>query len=155
VSQPQAVPARLEPPGAAKGVGVIAPFDFMLDRELWELVPAGVTLYVTRTPYVDLAVSVELAEELSDEDVIGAAARDLSVAWPAATVYLCTSASFVDGVVGEERLRAVMEAHGAVRAVTTSGAAAAAPPPRGPRGAAGARPRRRAPTRLRRGRGHG
>lgn len=113
---------RLDAPRPYTSVGVVTPFDFALDRELWRLVPDDVTLHLTRTPYVDLAVGVELAGELSDEDAVGAAARDLSVVWPAVTVYLCTSGSFVHGLAGEARLRDAMEARGAVRAVTTSGA---------------------------------
>src|SRR3954447_11276385 len=82
----------------APGIGVVAPFDLALDRELWRWTPAPVTLYVTRTPHVEGAVSVDLAEALSDHDVIAGACRDVSTAGPAATVYLCTSGSFVYGV---------------------------------------------------------
>lgn len=101
---------------------MVAPFDFALDRELWQFVPDDITLHLTRTPYVDLALGVELASELSDEEAVGAGARALSVVWPAVTVYLCTSGSFVNGLAGEARLRESMEAYGAVRAVTTGGA---------------------------------
>lgn len=116
------VTARFDPPRAGTSIGVVAPFDFALDRELWRLVPGDVTLHVTRTPYADVAVSVELAEKVSEAGVLGQSCRDLSVAGPAATVYLCTSGSFVGGLEGEAELRAVMEEHGAARAVTTSGA---------------------------------
>ncbi len=118
----QEVTARLDAPRPYTSIGVVAPFDFALDRELWGLVPDDITLHVTRTSHVDLAVGVDLARALSDLDVVRSATRDLSVVWPAATVYLCTSGSFVHGLAGEARLRKAMEEGGAVRAVTTTGA---------------------------------
>lgn len=39
------------------GVGVIAPYDFALDRELWRWVPTSVNLLLTRTTHHDLPVS--------------------------------------------------------------------------------------------------
>lgn len=116
------VTPRLDAPRPYTSIGVVAPFDFALDRELWHLVPEDVTLHLTRTPYIDLALGVELASELSDEEAVGIGARALSVVWPAVTVYLCTSGSFVNGLAGESGLREAMEARGAVRAVTTGGA---------------------------------
>jgi maleate isomerase len=104
------------------GIGVVAPFDLALDRELWRWTPEPVSLYVTRTPHVDVAVSTALADALADPDAIANACRDVSTASPEVTVYLCTSASFVAGVEGEARLRAAMEAGGARHAITTSGA---------------------------------
>jgi maleate isomerase len=104
------------------GIGVVAPFDLALDRELWRWTPEPVSLYVTRTPYVDTAVSVALAEELADLDAIAKACRDVSIPEPAVTAYLCTSASFVAGLDGEARLRETMRAGGAREAITTSGA---------------------------------
>ena len=121
MSAPAASPAiRLaaHPPG----IGIVAPFDLALDRELWRWTPEPVSLYVTRTPHVDVKVSVELAELLGDPDAIAAACRDVSVAEPAVTAYLCTSASFVAGLAGKAKLRATMEAGGARSAITTSGA---------------------------------
>jgi maleate isomerase len=104
------------------GIGVVAPFDLALDRELWRWTPDPVSLYVTRTPFVDSAVSVELAHELADLDTITSACRNVSIPEPEATAYLCTSASFVAGADGEERLREAMRAGGARDAITTSGA---------------------------------
>lgn len=120
--RPRKITARIDPPLARTGIGVVAPFDFALDREAWRLVPDGVTLHVTRTPYEGLPVGVELAERVSAAGMVGRCCRDLSVALPAVTVYLCTSGSFVDGLRGEAELRAVMEEHGALRALTASGA---------------------------------
>lgn len=114
--------ARLEAPRQHTSVGVVVPFDFALDHELWQMVPDGVAVHVTRTPYLDLAVGVAQATELSDDAAIEQGVRCLSVIWPASTVYLCASGSFVHGLEGEAHLREAMETAGAVRAVTTSGA---------------------------------
>lgn len=107
---------------APPGIGVVAPFDLALDRELWRWTPEPVSLYLTRTPHVEGAVSVELAHALADPDAIARACRDVSIPTPEVTAYLCTSASFVAGAAGEARLRAAMEAGGVRHAITTSGA---------------------------------
>jgi maleate isomerase len=121
MSAPSIAPApRLE--AVPPGIGVVAPFDLALDRELWRWTPDPVSLYITRTPYFEAHVGVEMAEALGDLDTIAAACRAVSIAAPAVTVYLCTSGSFVAGLAGETALRAAMEAGGARRAVTTSGA---------------------------------
>jgi maleate isomerase len=112
--------ARFDP--APAGVGVVAPHDLALDRELWRWTPDSVALYVTRTPPLDVAVSTELAEALRDEDALAQACREVAEAEPAVTAYLCTSASFVHGLAGEAELRAVMEDAGARHPITTSGA---------------------------------
>jgi maleate isomerase len=111
---------QLEP--VPPGIGVVAPFDLALDRELWRWTPPPVSLYVTRTARVDGDVNLDQAHALADLDAIAAACRDVSTASPAVTAYLCTSASFVSGVAGEARLRAAMESGGARHAITTSGA---------------------------------
>jgi maleate isomerase len=104
------------------GIGVVAPFDLALDRELWRWTPEPVSLYITRTPHLEARVGVGMAHALSDRDAIARACRDVSIATPAVTVYLCTSASFVSGLDGETRIRAAMAAGGARHAITTSGA---------------------------------
>jgi maleate isomerase len=104
------------------GIGVVAPHDLALDRELWRWTPESLALYLTRTPPLDVAVSTELAEALRDEDALAQACREVAEAAPGVTAYLCTSASFVAGLAGEAQLRAVMERAGARRAITTSGA---------------------------------
>ena len=115
---PAAAPApRLEAP--PPGIGVVAPYDLALDRELWRWTPEPVSLYMTRTPALEVAVSVELAHRLGDLDAIASACRAVSVAEPGVTAYLCTSASFVSGLDGEARLRAAMKAAGARHALTT------------------------------------
>jgi len=114
------VTARLDPAGA--GIGIVAPFDLALDRELWRWTPEQLSLYVTRTPPLDLLVSAEMAVALRDERALATACRAVTAAAPGVMVYLCTSASFVEGLAGERQLRSVMERAGARRAVTTSGA---------------------------------
>lgn len=111
---------RLEP--NAPGIGVVAPFDLALDRELWRWTPEPVSLYLTRTPRVDGHLDIDMVQALGAADAITSACRDVSIADPAVTVYLCTSASFVSGLAGERRLRAAMEAGGARCPLTTSGA---------------------------------
>jgi maleate isomerase len=119
-----ALEPRLDPAGP--GIAIVAPFDLALDRELWRWVPEPVSLYLTRTPHLDAPVSTAMAEALADADVLAAACRDVAIADPGVTAYLCTSASFVAGLEGERRLRAAMERGGARRALTTSGAMLAA-----------------------------
>lgn len=117
---------RVEPElddATAAGIGVIAPFDFALDGELWRWLPDGASLYATRTPHTDLPVGVAFAHEAAgDETALEDAARDLAAAEPGAIAYACTSASFANGLAGERRLRAAIERGGARHALTTSGA---------------------------------
>jgi maleate isomerase len=115
-------------PGAAPdgpteltGIGVIVPYDMALDREMWRWAPDDVTLYFTRTPFLPMAVTVEMAEQVGDAEAVRAAARDLSAITPAAYAYACTSGSFVHGVQGERDLVNAMCDAGAPPAVTTSG----------------------------------
>ncbi|SDX61117.1 maleate isomerase [Amycolatopsis xylanica] len=103
------------------GVGVIAPFDFALDRELWRWAPPDVSLYLTRLPFTPAPVTVELAEALSDLDSIRRATRDVLAPEPLSVVYACTSGSFVGGAAGERALVQSMLEAGAPRASSTSG----------------------------------
>jgi maleate isomerase len=104
------------------GIGLIAPFDFVLDREYWEWIPANVSLHVTRSPFLDQQVGVAMAEQVSEAEVLTAAAQALTIANPAVTVFACTSGSFVHGLAGEQRCRQAILAGGARQALTTSGA---------------------------------
>ena len=104
------------------GIGVVVPFDFVLDREYWDLLPDHVDLHFTRTPYVDSPVSKELAAIVSDEEVVVEGVRALVVADPDVSVYACTSGSFLRGVSGEHALCQAMKQAGARKALTTSGA---------------------------------
>lgn len=104
-----------------RGVGVVAPFDFALDRELWRWAPDDISLYVTRLPFVPVPVTVEMAAELSDPERVRRATADVLAPEPLVVTYACASASFVGGMAGERALAASMISAGAPSATTTSG----------------------------------
>ncbi|CAN5546626.1 aspartate/glutamate racemase family protein [soil metagenome] len=116
------IAAKSSTPIGSVGVGVIAPYDFALDRELWRWVPEAINLLLTRTPHHALPVSVAMAEAVSDAPAITACARTLVETSPDVVAYACTSGSFVRGLAGEAALRRAIEAAGVPRALTTSGA---------------------------------
>lgn len=109
-------------PAPQRGVGVVAPFDFALDRELWRWVPDDVSLHMTRTPFVPVEVSLDLARLVSEHATLGEAVRTLNAIAPEVVAYACTSGSFVGGVGGERAMCEAMTWAGAVPSVTTSGA---------------------------------
>ncbi|WP_055701747.1 MULTISPECIES: maleate cis-trans isomerase family protein [Streptomyces] len=109
-------------PHPQRGVGVVAPFDFALDRELWRWIPDEVSLHLTRTPYVPVEVSLDLARLVSEHETLADAVRALAAAEPEVLAYACTSGSFVGGTAGERAMCEAMTREGAVSSVTTSGA---------------------------------
>jgi maleate isomerase len=109
-------------PCPQRGVGVVAPFDFALDRELWRWVPDEVSLHLTRTPFVPVEVSLDLARLVSEHETLGDGVRTLTAVAPEVVAYACTSGSFVGGIAGERAMCEAMTQAGAVPAVTTSGA---------------------------------
>ncbi|MEU2780481.1 MULTISPECIES: aspartate/glutamate racemase family protein [Streptomyces] len=109
-------------PRPQRGVGVVAPFDFALDRELWRWVPDEVSLHLTRTPFVPVEVGLDLARLVSEHETLGDGVRTLTAISPEVVAYACTSGSFVGGVAGERAMCEAMTRAGAVPAVTTSGA---------------------------------
>ncbi|WP_129308988.1 aspartate/glutamate racemase family protein [Streptomyces sp. L2] len=109
-------------PRPQRGVGVVAPFDFALDRELWRWVPDDVSLHLTRTPYVPVEVSLDLARLVSEHETLGDAVRALTAVAPEVVAYACTSGSFVGGIAGERAMCEAMTRSGALPSVTTSGA---------------------------------
>lgn len=115
-----------EGPLAQRGIGIIAPFDLALERELWRWAPLDVSLHMARTPYEEIAVNHAMAELVSDKRHVQAATRDVLGVNPEVVAYLCTSGSFIRGVTGEAELRQAMMDAGAPDAVTTSGALAEA-----------------------------
>lgn len=104
------------------GIGVVAPFDFALDRELWRWVPEDISLYLTRLPFFTTPMTVEMAVACGDRRAMRRATRDVLTPEPAVVAYACTSGSFVDGRLGEQVLRRTMLDAGAPAACTTSGA---------------------------------
>lgn len=111
-------------PLAQRGIGIIAPFDLALERELWRWVPVEVSLHLARTPYEPVPVSMEMAELVSNSYHVAAATRDVLPTEPEVVAYLCASGSFISGVAAEQGLRKVIMDAGAPHAVTTSGALA-------------------------------
>lgn len=109
-------------PRPQRGVGVIAPFDFALDRELWRWVPDEVSLHLTRTPYVPVEVSLDLARLVSEHETLSDGVRTLTAITPEVVAYACTSGSFVGGIAGERAMCEAMTRAGTVPSVTTSGA---------------------------------
>ncbi|WP_395104963.1 Asp/Glu racemase [Actinomadura sp. SCN-SB] len=107
---------------AQRGIGVVAPFDFALDRELWRWTPDDVSLFMTRLPYVPVPVTVEMASALSDHSIVRQATRDVLAPEPLAVAYACASGSFIRGAEGERELQQAMLKAGAPSATTTSGA---------------------------------
>ncbi len=90
-------------------VGVVAPYDLALDRELWRWVPADVSLLFTRTPYAPLEVTVEMADWVSRPETVRRSARDLGSVGPAACVYASATGSFARGLAGERGIGAELE----------------------------------------------
>ncbi|MFJ8954365.1 decarboxylase [Streptomyces sp. NPDC102381] len=105
------------------GIGVVAPFDFALDRELWRWTPEEISLHLTRTPYVPVEVSVDMARLISEHETLHNAVMALDAVRPASYAYACTSGSFVGGTAHERAMCVSMSgAAGGAPSVTTSGA---------------------------------
>lgn len=113
-------------PAEQRGIGIIAPFDLGIERELWRWIPADVSLHLARTHYEPVPVSRVMAELVSNTSHLETATRDVLPLEPEVVAYLCSSGSFVKGVEYEKSLVAAIEAAGANAAVTTSGALAEA-----------------------------
>ncbi|MEV0405063.1 aspartate/glutamate racemase family protein [Actinoallomurus sp. NPDC050550] len=105
-----------------RGIGIVAPFDFALDRELWRWVPDDTSLYLTRTPFVPVEVSLDMARIVSEHETLREAVRALHAVRPEVVAYACTSGSFVGGTAGERAMSAAMSEAAELPAVTTSGA---------------------------------
>lgn len=105
-----------------RGIGVVAPFDFALDRELWRWAPDDVSLYLTRLPFVPVPVTVEMASALSNQRNVRRATKAVLAPEPHVVAYACASGSFVHGRRGEQQLVRGILAAGAPSAATTSGA---------------------------------
>ncbi|MCR5979232.1 Asp/Glu/hydantoin racemase [Gordonia jinghuaiqii] len=102
------------------GIGMVCPFDMALDRELWRWMPDSVSLYFTRTGFIDAPVDVELCRDLNNHAEIAAAVKAVSSVGPRSFGYACASGSFVYGMAGALEISNCMLAAGADRAVTTS-----------------------------------
>lgn len=116
-------PAASQP---QRGIGVIVPADMALDRELWRWTPPDVSLFFTRLPPTASGVTVETVATMGDPALVVPTVAELSAVEPLATLYACTSGSFVRGAEGERALVQTLESAGAPEVVTTSGALLAA-----------------------------
>lgn len=110
------------PPLQQAGIGVVVPYDFALDRELWRWLPDDVSLHMTRTPYAPMPATLEMAVHISDPETAAQSVIDVSAVSPLVVAYACTSGSFVGGPLAERALVAAMMGAGALAALTTSGA---------------------------------
>lgn len=110
------------PPLQQSGIGVVAPFDFALDRELWRWVPEDVSLHITRMPFAAFPANLEMAVHISDPALVAQGFDDVRAVSPLVMAYACTSGSFIGGLAGEAALVSAMTDAGAPAAVTTSGA---------------------------------
>ena len=110
------------PPQRQFGIGVVTPFDFALDRELWRWVPDDISLHITRMPYAPLPATLEMAVHISDPAFVTQGFDDVRAVSPLVMAYACTSGSFIGGLAGEAALVSAMIEAGAPAAVTTSGA---------------------------------
>ena len=118
--------SEFEGPLAQRGIGIIAPFDLALERELWRWAPLEVSFHLARTPFEPVTVSLEQAELVSGRHALQTATRDVLGVDPEVVAYLCTSGSFINGPEHEKTLRQAILDAGAPDAVTTSGALAEA-----------------------------
>jgi maleate isomerase len=121
VTVEQRVAEPVDPP-RQRGIGLIVPLDFRLDRELWRWAPEDVSLHVTRLLIAARGIDVARARALADPGAVERATRDLLAPGPEVVAYTCAAGSFVDGGAGEGVLRDAMRAAGAPAACTISGA---------------------------------
>ncbi|MDZ7732890.1 MAG: hypothetical protein U5R31_07030 [Acidimicrobiia bacterium] len=86
-------------------IGVVVPFDFSLDWEYWMYLPPRVALHFTRTPHLRRDAGMYLARAVGRPSVVARTARTLLAVEPSATLYACTSGSYINGVGGEAAIR--------------------------------------------------
>ena len=105
-----------------RGVGIVAPFDFALDRELWRWVPGRRVVAPDPNPF-------HSGRGQPRPGPPGQRARDAARGGPGAVrgapevvAYACTSGSFVGGTAGERSMCAAMSQAGEIPSLTTSGA---------------------------------
>lgn len=96
-------------------LGIIAPADFAIDEEYWRFLGhTGQTLCITRTPSSHTGL-MHLAD-------IAVESQTLSAINPSATLYACTSGSFMRGIDGERAITDKMAEQGLAHPITVSGA---------------------------------
>jgi maleate isomerase len=82
-------------------IGVLFPGNSIVDRELWQLVPDGVTVHVNRLGSVEALTqpySAAVALSRSQSRQLEDATENLRIIEPSCVTYACTSGSFVGGI---------------------------------------------------------
>ena len=110
------------PPLLQTGIGIVAPYDFALDRELWRWAPDDVSLYLTRMPYVPLAATVEMAMHISEPALVARGALDVLAVSPSSPPMPVRRAASSTGWPARRPWSRRWREAGAPAAVTTSGA---------------------------------
>jgi maleate isomerase len=121
-TQDAAAQAIIQPWKPKCSIGVVSPYDMVLDYELYRWAPRDCALYMTRTPYLDLPVTVEMVRSVSVPQDIEEVAKTIRVPQPDATLYACTSGSFCRGASAERELVQSVSRGSDAPAYTTSGA---------------------------------
>src|SRR5699024_2860503 len=115
------VPSNIpEGPFIDRTLGIVNPYDMALDRELWRWMPDGVSLSATRTPHHPLTVDELLADAIGNDEDLRSTASRLTAVEPEALVFVCASASFINGLDGAQRISATLSETVGAPAVTTS-----------------------------------
>jgi maleate isomerase len=122
VAWSQTVVEHLSGPAPQVGVGIIVPFDFTRDRELWRWAPGDTSLLVARTDPVPMRDNLDMVSALGDPTILAVAARQLRADAIASLLYACTACSFVDGRAGEAAVVQSLSAVTTAAVRTTSGA---------------------------------
>ncbi|AIJ22222.1 maleate cis-trans isomerase family protein [Amycolatopsis methanolica] len=117
---------HVQGPEPQTGVGIVAPYDFARDRELWRWVPPTVSLFIARTGGSPEGDDLDSASALNRPATVRRPTREVCAVGAEVVIYACTACSFVGGTLGEAALRQAMLDAGAPRALTTSGAAVSA-----------------------------
>jgi maleate isomerase len=101
-------------------IGLVYPGDGTLDHEFWQLVPAGVTVHITRFEVRPGDVDLELVIAQAESEDIEIAAKKLTIIQPDAIAYACTSKSFIRGVGSDLEIISRIEEATGIPATTTS-----------------------------------
>jgi maleate isomerase len=98
-------------------IGILFPGNSLVDDELWQWVPEGVSIHINRLESIEtlkIPYTPAVAQERSQSRDLEAAARNLRIVAPTSIAYACTSGSFVGGLGHDraiiERLSRVVEA---------------------------------------------
>ena len=124
-------------------IGILFPGNALVDDELWQWVPEGVSVHINRLESIEtlkVPYTPAVAHERSQSPDLEASTRNLRIVAPTCVAYACTSGSFVGGFGHDraiiERLGRVVDAPvtttstamvGALRAMGLDRVAVAAP----------------------------